>query len=72
MLMFFSSFQHARIVRPNAFLEGAILGGYIVTLLAVSKLWFWEDWHPELKIRQRPKPEITLGLGLPDPKNIKK
>jgi hypothetical protein len=71
MLVFLALFLNVRIARPNAFLEGAILGGYVVALLAVSLFCLWEVWHPELKIRKRPKPEITLDLGLQNPKNIK-
>lgn len=71
MLVFLALFLGVRIVRPNPFLEGAVLGGYVVALLAVSLFCLWEVWHPELKIRKRPKPEIILDLGLRNPKKIK-
>src|SRR5258708_952181 len=52
------------IVRPNAFLEGMILGGFLVAVLAVGLFRLWEIRRPELKIRKRPKPEIALNLSL--------
>jgi hypothetical protein len=71
MLVFLALFLIVRIARPNAFLEGAILGGYTVALFAILSFWLWEVWHPELKVRRRPKPEIALDLSLQNPKNIK-
>ncbi len=55
------------IVRPNAFLEGMILGGLLVAVLAVGLFGLWEVLHPELKIRKRAKPEIALNLSWPAP-----
>jgi hypothetical protein len=58
------------IARPNLFLEGMILGGFLVAVLAVGLFSLWELRHPELKIRNRPKPEISLNLNLPGPRKI--
>jgi hypothetical protein len=70
--VFLALFLIVRIAQPSLFLEGAILGGYVVALLALFSFWLWEVWHPELKIRKRPKPEITLDLNSQNLKNIKR
>lgn len=72
MLVSLALFLIVRMAGRNAFLEGAILGGYAVALLALLLFWLWEIWHTELKIRRRHRPEITLDLSLQNPKNIKR
>jgi hypothetical protein len=53
------------------FLMGALFGGYVVGLIVLAILWSWGWWHPVLRIRKLPKPEIALNLDLKDPENIR-
>jgi hypothetical protein len=57
--------------RMHIFLIGALFGGYVVGLIAITVFWRWELRHPVLRIRQTPKPEIALNLGLKSPENIR-
>jgi hypothetical protein len=62
MMVFFALYLIVRTFGPNVFLEGMVMGGYVVALLALLMFWLWEIRHPELKTRKRPQPEIALHI----------